>query len=144
MHPLFVLIPVLAGVLQPVIWGMNLRMDRASGAVEAATILHLVGAVTGLGYWILGLRGQGFSGLGAVPVWAWFGGAVGLSCMAMVTRAMPMLGAAATLAIMVAAQFSASILFEHYGWLGLEIRPATWGKLLGAGLLALGAWLIAR
>ncbi len=144
MERLWLLPAVLAGALQPVIWGMNLRMDRNTGPVEAATVLHVVGALTGLVFWFSGLRGQGFSGLSGVPAWAWFGGAVGLSCMAMVTRAMPVLGAATTLAVMVAAQFSASILCEHYGWLGLEVRAATLSRVLGAALLALGAWLVSR
>lgn len=144
MRAWWMLVPVLVGTMQPVIWGMNLRMNKATGELEAATILHVVGAFVGLLWFAVGLRGGGFAGALAAPWWAWLGGAVGVSCMAAATRAMPAVGVSTALALIVAAQFAASIAFEHYGWLGLDVRPATWSRAVGALLLALGAWLVAR
>jgi bacterial/archaeal transporter family-2 protein len=138
------LVPMLVGVLQPVIWGMNLKMKSGTGVMESATLLHLVGTVVGLGWFLAGMRGGGFAGAVSMPWWAWLGGAVGVTCMAAATRAMPVVGVSAALALMVAAQFGSSIVFEHFGWLGLEVRAATPGRWLGAGLMAVGAWLVSR
>lgn len=137
-------IPFVVGTMQPVIWGMNLRVDRSSGSIEAATILHVVGALTGALWFAAGLRGAGFGGLGAVPWWGWLGGVVGVTCMAATARAMPIVGVSVAFSLLVAGQLAASLLFEHHGWLGLEVRPATVSRVAGAGLCALGAWLVSR
>lgn len=144
MRAIWWLVPVVVGFMQPVIWGMNLRVDKGSGPIEAATILHFVGALAGLVWFGVGLRGLGFGNLGSLPWWAWLGGVVGLSCMAAATKAMPVVGVSAAMGLIVAGQFGASIVFEHYGWLGLEVKPATLSKVVGAAMLACGAWLVAR
>jgi transporter family-2 protein len=144
MRFLYWLAPVVVGILQPVIWGMNLRVDKASGPIEAATVLHVVGVFAGLAWFAVGVRGAGFGQLASVPWWAWLGGVVGLSGMAATIKSMPVVGVSAATALIVAAQLGASIAFEHYGWLGLEVRPATWSKVAGALMLASGAWLVSR
>lgn len=144
MRALWILVVVVVGCMQPVIWGMNLRVNKETGPIEAATILHLVGTFAGIGWWLAGMRGQGLAGIGQIPWWGWLGGVVGLTCMAATTRAMPAIGVSAALAIMVAAQFGSSVLFEHFGLLGLDPRPASLARFAGVAMLALGAWLVSR
>lgn len=139
----FVVLPVLVGLAQPVIWEMNVRASKVIGEMEAAVLLHVVGAVVGVGWVLGGLRGQAsFSGLGAVPWWAWLAGAIGVTGMAMMNRAIPAIGVSAGLGALVAAQFVASLIFEHYGLMGSEVRAVTPARLLGAALLVGGAWLL--
>jgi transporter family-2 protein len=140
----WLLAPIAAGLAQPIIWQMNNRVARALGDTEAAALLHLVGAVAGLGWMAVGLRGGGSGGLATIPWWAWLGGAVGVSCFAAVSRAMPKLGLAACFAIIVAAQLIGGLVFEQTGWMGATLRDATWDRWLGAGLLVVGAWLVSR
>ena len=84
---LWLSIPIIVGLSQPLIWQMNLRMARHTGNMESAVILHIVGAVFGLSLAMGGLRGGWEGGLSAVPWWAWLAGAIGVSCMAMMNRA---------------------------------------------------------
>lgn len=138
-------IPILVGLCQPLIWSMNMAVMRRTGVMEASVILHAVGTAVGLMWLVGGLRGgPGFSQLGQIPWWAWLGGAVGVTCMAAMNRTIPVLGVSAALAILVATQFAASLVFEHYGWLGTESRALTGARALGAALMAVGAWLITR
>lgn len=143
--PIWLLVPVIAGLAQPVIWAMNLRLARETGSVEASMILHLVGGVMGGALLAVGLRGSpGLSGLAAVPLWAFFAGAIGMCVLAAMTRAVPLVGLALGMSVLVAAQLGFSMLFEHYGWMGLPVHPASWSRALGVVLLAAGAWLVSR
>ena len=144
-HPaLWLTIPVIAGLLQPVIWQMNLRVARHTGDMESAVILHIIGSIFGLSLLTTGARGAWEGGLAAVPWWAWLAGMIGVSCMTLLNRAIPQIGVGAALACMVAAQMIAALLFEQNEWMGTAFKPATWDRWLGAALLAAGAWLVSR
>ncbi|MCB9766359.1 MAG: DMT family transporter [Alphaproteobacteria bacterium] len=140
----WLLVPLAVGLAQPVIWQMNLRVAEKTGVMESAIVLHVIGTAIGLGWFLGGVRGAGFGGLGAVPWWAWAAGALGVSGMAAMNRAIPEIGVATALALTVAAQLSFALVFEHYGLLGAEVRPAMLGRWVGVGLLAVGAWLVTR
>ncbi len=45
------------------------------------------------------------------------------------------------MAVIVAAQMFGSIAYDHFGVLHAA-QPVTWTKILGAGLLLAGVWLI--
>ena len=79
-----------------------------------------------------------------MPWWAWLAGVIGVSGMAAINRAIPEIGVSAALAGIVAALFVASLLFEHYGLMGADVRAADPSRWLGAALLAAGAWLVSR
>ena len=141
----WVLIPVLVGLSQPILWAMNDRVAKGSGQMEAAVLLHVVGALFGLALVFIGLKGaQGLAGVLQVPWWAWLAGVIGISGMAGMIRAIPEIGVASALAIVVAAQLLASVVFEHYGWMGLSKQPLTLWRLAGALMCAVGAWLVTR
>jgi transporter family-2 protein len=141
----WLLIPLAFGVAQPVLWLMNQAVARAVGHMESALVLHVVGTVVGMAWLSVGLRGQGgWTELSALPWWVFLAGALGVTGMAGMNRAIPEVGVAACLAALVASQFGFAVLCEHYGWMGSEVRPATLGKCLGAVMLAVGAWLVSR
>lgn len=142
---LWLLAPVIAGMAQPVIWAMNLRVARDSGAMEASMVLHLVGGLAGGALLAAGLAGKpGLGGLTAVPWWAFLAGAIGVSIMAGLNKAVPVVGLALSMSVLVAAQLGFSMLFEHFGWLGLPVHAATPGRMVGVALLVAGAWLVSR
>ena len=79
-----------------------------------------------------------------VPWWAWSGGFFGAVFLAIAIFLVPKLGAATFIALFVAGQLLASLAFDHFGWLGLTVRPIDGTKLLGAALLVGGVVLIRR
>lgn len=141
---LWLAVPLGVGLCQPIIWQMNLRIAAHTGSMESAVILHIVGTVFGVSLAVGGLRGEWAGGLAAIPWWAWLAGVIGISGMAAMNRAIPEIGVGAALALTVAAQMVAALVFEQNGWMGAVIREATWDRWLGAALLALGAWLVSR
>lgn len=76
--------------------------------------------------------------------WAWIGGLAGavygLTAILLAYR----LGAATLMASVVTGQVVASVLLDHFGWLGFEVHSATVWRLLGAALMVVGVVLIAR
>ena len=76
--------------------------------------------------------------------WAWSGGLFGAIYIAISILLLPRLGAATTVTLIVLGQMVGSVIFDHYGWMGLPKHPADWQRILGACLLIGGAILIRR
>ena len=56
--------------------------------------------------------------------------------------AAPKLGAATLVAVILAGQAVASLLVDHFGWVGFDENPITPGRLLGIVLVAAGVALV--
>ena len=56
----------------------------------------------------------------------------------------PRIGVGAFFATLIAAQLIAAIALDHFGMIGMEVRPATLMRVAGAGFLVLGALLVVR
>jgi bacterial/archaeal transporter family-2 protein len=74
--------------------------------------------------------------------WAWSGGFFGAIYIAISILLVPRLGTAAFVALLVAGQMLSSLVFDHYGLVGIAPRPADPARLLGAVLLVGGVVLI--
>jgi transporter family-2 protein len=48
------------------------------------------------------------------------------------------------MALVVTGQLVFSVVVDHYGWIGFELHPAGWGRILGCVLMIAGFALIAR
>ena len=79
-----------------------------------------------------------------IPWWAWAGGVFGALYIVLGIHLVPQLGAATFIALLIAGQMSASVAFDHFGWLGLPQRSADLPRLAGIVLLVAGVMLIRR
>jgi transporter family-2 protein len=82
--------------------------------------------------------------LGAVPLWAWFGGMLGAFYVASSTVVAGELGAATLLGLALLGQLSTALVIDHFGWLHMPVHPITWTRIAGVALLGSGVWLISR
>jgi bacterial/archaeal transporter family-2 protein len=73
--------------------------------------------------------------------WAWSGGFFGAIYIAVSILLVPRLGTATFIALLIAGQMLASIIFDHFGLFGLPQRMADIPRLLGALLLVGGVVL---
>ena len=80
--------------------------------------------------------------LARIPWWAWSAGLFGAIFIGLSILLVPQLGAAAFFALLVAGQLIGSMVFDHFGLLGLPVNPISAMKLLGALLLVGGVLLI--
>lgn len=74
--------------------------------------------------------------------WAWTGGFFGAVYIAISIFLVPRLGAAFFVALLVAGQMVASVIFDHVGALGLSEHPIDLPRIVGAVLLVMGVALI--
>ena len=80
--------------------------------------------------------------LGHAPWWIWLGGALGAFYVAGSIVAAPRLGAAALIAVIVAGQSLASVVVDHFGWVGFEPKHVSAGRIGGMVLVLTGAALV--
>jgi transporter family-2 protein len=76
--------------------------------------------------------------------WAWTGGFFGAVYIAISILLLPRIGAATFVALLIGGQMLSSLVFDHYGLLGLAGRPADVPRIVGAVLLVTGVILIRR
>lgn len=142
---LWPLVGILAGAFVAVQASINAELSRGLGLpVAAAAASFLSGAV------ILALVTAAVSQFqGTAPAWRvpapWLfvvGGALGAAFVTSGIVLIPRMGAAATMAFIVAGQLVAGMLLDRIGFLGMAVREITLGRLSGAALLLIGALLM--
>src|SRR5688572_25066128 len=105
----------------------------------------LIGAALALVVLLVARRSA--AGIGeavASPKWMLLGGVMSALIILAITVAGPRIGIVATTAVIIAAQFSLAIVIDRYGLFGVERIAVTWPRLLGIGLLFVGAALTLR
>jgi transporter family-2 protein len=73
---------------------------------------------------------------------SWSGGIFGAIYIAISILLIPRFGAAMVIALIVAGQMLGSLVFDHFGLLGVPVHPASVPRLMGAALLVAGVILI--
>ena len=141
-----VLLALAAGSALPVQAGVNAALGRYAGRPEWAAFVSFAVGLAALGAWLAALRlaPPPALTLARAPWWAWGGGVLGAFYVSAIVLLTPRLGVAATLALSVAGQMVAALALDQLGALGLEIRPVTPTRLLGAALLVVSVVLIRR
>ncbi|MEM6781678.1 MAG: DMT family transporter [Pseudomonadota bacterium] len=74
--------------------------------------------------------------------WMFLGGVMGAVFVITSITVVPHLGMMAMVALFIAGQLIGATLLDHYGILMPEPKPITFQKLVGIGVLALGAYLV--
>jgi transporter family-2 protein len=140
------LLALLAGALLPVQTGINLQLRVALGQPIVAALVSFVVGTVGLAILVAALRAP-------VPVadawdrsawWHWVGGLLGAVYIVAAIVLAPRLGAATLVAALVAGQMVASLLIDHYGWVGFTVHPVNPLRILGAALVVGGVVLVQR
>lgn len=143
---LLMFIAVIVGAGIPLQGAINARMGEKLANPLLATFVSFAGGLLAISL-ILLLKTPG------VPPWVapkstpWYlycGGLPGVVFVTTTLLLIPRIGAANALAGFLVGQFLASLAFDHYGWLGVPLRPTTSWRLLGVALLICGALLVAK
>ena len=120
----------------------NLRVELKSAA-WSGVISYFVGLVCMV---VLTLILQEPTPASAVatrlPWWSWSGGLFGAVYIALGILLVPQLGSATFFALLIAGQMIGSLVFDHFGVLGLPVHSISPIRLAGAGLVFLGAVLV--
>ncbi|GAD59845.1 integral membrane protein [Brevundimonas abyssalis TAR-001] len=80
----------------------------------------------------------------ALPPAAWLGGLYGAVFVVASAYAVPRLGVATTIVLMVAGQMMLSLILDHFGFMGVPKQPITLSRLAGVAMLIGGVLLVRR
>jgi bacterial/archaeal transporter family-2 protein len=132
----------LAGAVQIAVQG---RLNERVGSVEAAATASVIGAALALSVLLVARRSlSGVSEAVEGPKWQLLGGVMSICIILAITIAGPRIGVVATTAFLIAAQFALAAVIDRYGWFGVERVAFSWPRVLGIGLLVIGAALTLR
>lgn len=80
----------------------------------------------------------------SVPWWVYLGGVAGALFVAAGVVVAPVTGALIFFVCIVAGQLTGSVIADHFGAFGLEVRPISAPRLLGISLVVIGAILVGK
>lgn len=136
---------VLAGGATALQAPTNARLATAvASPVNAAFVSFAVGtAALGILAAILHTRPD-VTAAKALPAYAWFGGLYGAIFVVAAAWAVPRLGVATTITLMVAGQLVISLVLDNFGAFGVPAAPISLTRLAGVVLVIGGVLLVRR
>jgi len=138
----YALFALAAGAMLPIQFGINAQLAQwVGGSARAALVSFVVGALGLLVAVLFAARGWP-DRAGDAPWWVWIGGLLGAFYVLGSIVTAPKLGATTLVALILAGQAVASLLVDHYGWVGFEEHPVNALRIAGVVLLAGGVALV--
>ena len=130
----------LAVAVQP---SINARLAQKIGGYESSLVSFAFGALAMLMMVLAAGRGN-LKGLAMASWWELTGGLLGAYFVTMTIIAVPRLGTATVMAVIITGQLAAGTLLDHVGAFGMQRVPLTPLRGLGVLLLCCGAGLILK
>jgi transporter family-2 protein len=142
------LIPiVLVGILSGVAVGLQSPLasmiSQRLGMLESIFIIHIGGALL-IFIPLVILKGGNLGDWRSLPWYALGAGSMGLVVVSGISFMIPRVGVATAITLIIAGQLVLSAILDHYGLLGVAIRPMDLARLLGLLVVFVGAWLTVR
>lgn len=143
---IFILLALLVGTFLPLQVGVNTKLGEAVGSpLISALISFCVGTIALLSYILItGIPlANAANAKNASPI-AWTGGLLGAFYVASSIILLDKLGAAMTISLIIAGQMLMSLIMDHFGLLGMDVKPISFGRVAGVVLVVAGAILIRK
>jgi transporter family-2 protein len=143
---LYLLVALLAGAMMPTQAATNNKMAAfVDSPILAAFVSFFVGTVALFVYLLLtGIPLGNLSGVRNAPAIAWAGGLLGAFFVAAAVTLVPRLGVAMTFSLIIAGQMIVTLVIDHFGLLGVPVKPVSVARVAGIVLIAAGVTLIRR
>ncbi len=139
-----IFLALIAGAILPLQIGINGSLRTALGQPILAAFTSFLVGTCALGAVSLLVRAAPVAGLATIPAWMWVGGALGAVYVYLSIFLASKLTAATLVGCIVAGQLSASMIVDHFGWLGFPQHSISAGRIAGAILLGVGVYCIRR
>ena len=142
----FLLMPlaIVAGSLMVIQAACNSMLERAWDRPVTVAVISLsigISVLVVVGF-ALGQLGLPTGKSAQPPWWAWLGGTCGAISLLSQPLAAPRLGAAIYVGLFVTASSIASVVADHFAWLGFDEHAAGLGRILGCAMMVAGIALV--
>lgn len=142
----YLLLALAAGAMMPTQAATNNKMAVVvDSPVLSAFISFFVGTIALLVYILIaGIPLGNLQSAKEAPAIAWVGGLLGAFFVAAAVTLVPRLGVAMTFSLIIAGQMIVTLVIDHFGLLGIEVRPISWPRIAGILLITGGVVLIRK
>ena len=143
---LYMLIALLAGAMMPTQAATNHKMALVVGnPIVSAFISFVVGTLALFVYLLMsGVSLGNLASAKEAPAIAWIGGLLGAFFVTAAVTMVPKLGVAMTFSLIIAGQMVVTLVIDHFGLLGIQVREVSPARIAGIVLIAAGVVLIRR
>jgi transporter family-2 protein len=131
-----------AGSVQAAVMGELGDRVGVAPALAFSVLVSLVCALAVLLAWERSL--VGFADAAQQPRWLWIGGLMSVYIVLAITIAVPRIGVAAAIGLVIAGNLILAVAIDRWGLLGQDEIPITWHRVVGLALLAAGSALTLR
>lgn len=144
MNILLGLAAFILGIFVPFQAIMNSRMSVLSGSNLFATFISFSGGflIISLVFLFSGHSLPAISKIESIPPYLWLGGLVGCIFVLSANLLIPKIGSTAFIGLVVAGQIFISLIWDHFGLMGLPHNPISLIRLFGAAMLVSGALIV--
>lgn len=142
----FIFLAILAGIAMPTQATVNSKLAGYVGSpISAAFVSFAVGTVALFVYMILtGVPLSNLASAKGAPLVAWIGGFLGAFFVSVMAMIVPRIGVALAFSLAIGGQMLATLLIDHFGWLGVPEKPINLWRVLGAAMITVGVILIRK
>ena len=139
----YVVLTIVAGILVTIQGPINVQLGKTIGNSYWSTLMTFI--VGGLFMLIFALVTKQTTSVGteqSFKLWQLLGGIFGAIYVVSIIIVMPVLGVGTATVLLLFVQLVTSMIFDHFGWLGSQIRPFDVYRAVGVILMAIGIYLI--
>lgn len=137
---MYYLLAILAGVVISTMVSLNGELTQAYGTYSAAVIIHVVGVIFAIILCVA--RKEKILIKSGAPIWAYLGGAIGVLTTLFNNYAFGRITMTSIVALGLLGQSLASVIFDSFGWLGIEKRQIKKNSVIGFLLAIVGIFLM--
>lgn len=119
-------------------------MEAVGSPVNAALVSFAVGTAALAMIAVVLQARPDMTATRALPWWTWIGGLYGAIFVVASAYAVPRLGVATTITVMVAGQLILSLLLDHFGAMGVPKQPMNISRIAGIAFVIAGVLLVRR
>lgn len=142
---IYILLALFGGAILPVQSGINAAIRVPLGhPVWAALASFTVGTLSLCVYTLVARLPLPSTSLGSIPLWQWTGGLLGALFVTLNILLIPRLGTATSFGLIITGQLLASLVLDHFGWLGIPQHSVNPMRLLGLALMIAGVILVRK
>ncbi|WP_045516704.1 DMT family transporter [Neobacillus niacini] len=131
------LFAVLAGALVSLQNIFNSKIDEHAGSWTTTTLVLCLGFVASFTIGFL-FEGKQLFILQNMKPWYWFSGLIGVGVVTCIVQGIRLLGPTYAISIILTSQLGIALLWDTFGWLGIEKVPFTFQQLIGVLVIVAG------
>jgi bacterial/archaeal transporter family-2 protein len=131
------LFALIAGSLLSIQNIFNSIVNERAGSWATTTLVLGMGFLASMGIGLIFEGGNMFD-LENMKPWYWFSGLLGVGVVTCLVQGMRLLGPTYAIAIVLTAQLGFALIFDSFGWLGMEMVPFTFKQVMGVLVIIVG------